>query len=92
MGKTVKFAKAFGMQRCQLGYITVEQLVFGLQDDEAKNKKTIAEFAKKYKCELVEVWYREDEKWDEVVFHKAYTFHKAKTEESFNKLDIYRKR
>lgn len=90
MGKTVKFAKAFGMKRCKLGYITVETLVFALTEDEPKNEERMAEFAKANKCDLVEVWYREDEKWDEAVFHKTYTFHTTRTESSFSALDIYR--
>lgn len=72
--KPVKCATAFGMVRTALGYITKGTLVFVLSEDNAKNKKEIDEFAKKYGCHLVEVWYRNDNEWGTLIPYKTYTY------------------
>lgn len=89
--KIIKHATAFAMHRCKLGYITKEQLSFILSEDEEKNLEIITTFAKKQKCDIVEIWYREDIKWDEIKFYKIYNFYNNINEEQFANLDIYKK-
>lgn len=72
--KPIKCATAFGMVRTALGYITKEKLIFSLSDDSARNKKTVDDFAKKYGCHLVEVWYRNDNEWGTLIPYKTYTY------------------
>lgn len=89
--RVVKCAQAFGMARTKLGYIVKEQLSFVLSDDEERNVRTVTDFAKEYGCNIVEVWYREDNNWGEVKFYKTYNFYSTLAAETFEKLDIYKK-
>ena len=79
-------AKAFGMYRSAMGYITKETLAFVLTDDTRKNKKIIDDFAKKNNLTLVEVWYRWDNDWDKVMHYKTYTYLPTITGEQLDKL------
>lgn len=90
--KVVKFARAFAMHRCKLGLVVEEQLLFALTDDEEKTYELIRNFAEEHKCEVVEVWYREDTRWDECKFYKTYNFYPTLTDEQFNRMDIYAKK
>lgn len=87
--KPIKCARAFGMVRTKLGYVTKEEMIFTLSDDSKKNDKTIAEFAKKHGCVMVEVWYRNDNDWDNVIPYKVYSYHNNINGETLNRLSIY---
>lgn len=87
--KPIKCARAFGMVRTKLGYITKEELTFTLSDDSAKNKQTIDEFAKKHGCIMVEVWYRNDNDWDNVKFYKFFNYHDTINGDTLEKISIY---
>lgn len=88
--KVAKFATAFGMARTKLGYIVKEQTMFILSDDEEINLAAVTAFAKQNKCNIVEVWFREDNNWGEIKFYKTYNFYSTITSETFDKLDIYK--
>ena len=88
----VRFARAFAMRRCKLGLIVEEQLVFSLKEDEQKNYDVVKEFAERQKCDVVEVWYREDDNWDECKHYKTYAFYPTLNGAKFDTLDIYGKR
>jgi hypothetical protein len=87
--KPVKCARAFGMVRTKLGYITKEELLFTLSDDSKKNDETIAEFAKKHGCVMVEVWYRNDNDWDKVIPYKIYNYHHTIDGDTLGRISIY---
>ena len=84
--KPIKMAWAFGMVRTALGYIRKEELIFTLSDDTKANKKTIDAFAKKYGLDLVEVWFRYDDAWDNVMHYKTYTYLPNITGEQLDKM------
>lgn len=87
--KPIKCARAFGMVRTKLGYITKEELTFTLSDDSAKNKQTIDEFAKKHGCIMVEVWYRNDNEWDTVIPYKIYDYRTKIDGDTLERISIY---
>ena len=89
--KALKFGMAFGMARAKLGYIVKEQLTFVITDDEERNRQIVADFAKQHKCNIVEVWFRTDDNWNEFTFYKMYNFYSTLPTETIDKLDIYKK-
>lgn len=87
--KPFKLGKAFGMVRTKLGYITKEQLSFVISDDNARTKQTIDDFAKKYGCSIVEVWYNNDNDFDKFIYYKTFTYFPTLDSDTFKKLSIY---
>jgi TusA-related sulfurtransferase len=70
----VKCDDAIGMVRTALGYVKKETLIFILTDDSKATKKLVDEFAKEHGCNIVEVWYRNDNEWDKVIPYKIYNY------------------
>ena len=75
---SVMLADAFGMVRTPMGYITKEKLVFIITEDKKKTKKTLDNFAKEHNLDMIEVWYRLDDAWQETKFYGRYDYFKAK--------------
>lgn len=84
--KPTRLAYAIGMARTAIGYIRKETLYFALTDDNARNKQIIDEFAKKHKCNIVEVWYRNDNEWGTIIPYKIYSYLHNIDEETFDKI------
>ena len=87
--KPTKLARACGMVRTKLGYVTKEELIFILSDDKAKNDKTICDFAKRHGCIMVEVWYRNDNEWDTVIPYKIYDYRSNIDGDTLERISIY---
>lgn len=83
-----KHAVAIGMARAGVGFVAKEELGFVLSENSRENKKIIERFAAKHGCDLVEVWKRKEDKWDELELYKVYTCYRKK-EVSYKVVSLY---